>query len=102
MPRLEDGDARLAIRPQEINSMNKRFQQVVDAIVDQVEVCRICISADGKFYVPNEKDGKLSLLPSSIRKEIGQFAREFAARMNCPDKSHSVSRTVTRARGRRK
>jgi hypothetical protein len=82
--------------------MNRQFEIVVDAIVDQVEVCRICISANGKFYVPNEKDGKLSLLPSATRREIGKFAREFADRMNCPSKSHSVSLNVTRARASHK
>ena len=37
--------------------MNKQFADVVDT-VDHLEVRRITIQPNGKFVVPNEKDGQ--------------------------------------------
>jgi hypothetical protein len=79
--------------------MNKRFLDVVETL-DHLEVCRITIQPNGKFTVPNEKDGKISLLPTSTRRELASFARAFADRLECPNPKH-VTNHDTRTPKRR-
>jgi hypothetical protein len=67
--------------------MNANFKAFAEDL-DNVEVCRICINPDGEFYVPNEKDGRISRVTSE-RARLREFLLAFCQRLECPNIEHA-------------